>query len=441
MVFTLFGQTIDYDAITHLNVESIDRAVVFPRLTTAQMNNIPALNEDGLFIYNISEGKHYEYSFIAGWQPVSPLVPNDGFWQMPVGQRLGIARFPDFPLDVAGSARILGNLILGEDSSAILGSIRYNAIMSDFEGFTSSGWTTLTGSSKWNNNASGIDYSGGSVGIGVSIPSAELHVQSPDPLANILLTSPGGAGIRTFAFNNSSAGIITTTNIPLTIGANNFSALAANSDRSVDFFGDLTIPSENSISLGNFNSIRTNSSDQLLISGDIAGINMSTCGGPITIEADCESSLLLRGWFDATLSGHFGTFVESTGGPIVMDADGGPIQFEIANTIAGVISNNQNWGIKTSSPVSDLHIDQDETSNFGGLLLQNDGAGDDYWNFRIGVNDLDLYYDADGPGTSNSLIRIARVDDADGSWDMLSDRRLKKSISSLETVLTRDIQK
>ena len=433
----LIAQSLNYDQLTQLNVESTDKAVVLPRLTTSQMDSIPALLEDGLLIYNVTEGKHYEYSFINGWQPISPLIPNDGLWQMPIGQRLGIARFPDFPLDVAGSARVLGNIIIGQDNNTIQGAIRYNTAISDFEGFTSSGWTSLTSIATplWSDNPNGIHYTDGFVGVGTSTPNADLHIQSSGALANLFVTSPVGANIRTFA-HTASAGVVTTTNTPLTLGANNVSAMEINPNRSVDFFGDLNVDMDHSLQFG-FNVIEENSLDgSLSIFGD--GINLNTCSGGngINIEADCESSLRLFGSLDSYLGGHFGTTIESLSGSTQIKAENGPVQFFTEDVLAGVINGSQDWGIKTSNARADLHIAQDESNtNRGGLLLENDGNGNDYWNFRVGVNDLVVYYDADGSGNNSALTAISQVDEVSGVWSPFSDRRLKKNINKLGNVL------
>jgi len=84
--------------------------------------------------------------------------------------------------------------------------------------------------------------------------------------------------------------------------------------------------------------------------------------------------------------------------------------------------------VGTTSPAGKLHIKQDIGP---GMLLENNGAGDDYWDFTIGSNDLQVYYDDDGPGT-NARVYIAYVDDTDGTWNNVSDATAKKDITPIQ---------
>ncbi|MBX3017160.1 MAG: tail fiber domain-containing protein [Bdellovibrionaceae bacterium] len=62
------------------------------------------------------------------------------------------------------------------------GMIRYNTDLSQFEGFTSSGWGAIGGSagggsSQWADTVSGISYGSGNVGIGTASPEGALDVR------------------------------------------------------------------------------------------------------------------------------------------------------------------------------------------------------------------------------------------------------------------------
>lgn len=76
--------------------------------------------------------------------------------------------------------------------------------------------------------------------------------------------------------------------------------------------------------------------------------------------------------------------------------------------------------INDASPSAMLHIKQAGGSEEG-LAIENDSDGDT-WAFEVGGNDMHVYFNG---------IEKARIDDADGSWDQQSDRRLKKDITYL----------
>jgi trimeric autotransporter adhesin len=91
---------------------------------------------------------------------------------------------------------------------------------------------------------------------------------------------------------------------------------------------------------------------------------------------------------------------------------------------------NNRIGINDSSPSANLHIKQSGTSEEG-LAIENDGDTD-YWSWEVGDNDLDLYFN----GT-----RVGYWDDATGSYNAVSDRRLKKDISNIdEKILNKILQ-
>lgn len=89
-------------------------------------------------------------------------------------------------------------------------------------------------------------------------------------------------------------------------------------------------------------------------------------------------------------------------------------------------------GEDSSAPASTLHVIQAGSGADDGITLQNDsGGGNDYWQFEVGSNDLNVYYDSDGPGAT-ARTNVAFVEDADGSWNTVSDRRLKENIRYYE---------
>ena len=101
----------------------------------------------------------------------------------------------------------------------------------------------------------------------------------------------------------------------------------------------------------------------------------------------------------------------------------GPDQFLI-RTAGGV-------GINTNAPTSNLHLGGLSTSEFtlDGIRLENTASR--RWDIHMSGAALRFNYDS-GDGNSTN---VALVDPTDGSWDQLSDRRLKNDIRPLGAVL------
>lgn len=96
-------------------------------------------------------------------------------------------------------------------------------------------------------------------------------------------------------------------------------------------------------------------------------------------------------------------------------------------------------GVNTLSPKSDLHIKQG-TGFYGGIILENNNDGNDFWNLDVGTNNLFFKRDADGPGTNNSFISLANINAATGAWQATSDRRMKKDIELLDNTILEKIK-
>ena len=113
------------------------------------------------------------------------------------------------------------------------------------------------------------------------------------------------------------------------------------------------------------------------------------------------------------------------------------------NTFMLFDGSNSNIGINMMpgiDPLAFLHVQQDGAVLGAGLAMENDGDGNDIYAWDISTNDLFLRYDGDGPGGTN-LSDIASINAADGTWNPLSDKRLKKDISYLgDDVLEKVLQ-
>ena len=99
---------------------------------------------------------------------------------------LSITMTAQINLDVSGGIKV------GNSNQNFDGNIRYNG--SDFQGYHNGLWRSLTstGTSPWGNNADGIHYLGGRVGIANNHPDEALDVNGALKLSNGSIGSDNG---------------------------------------------------------------------------------------------------------------------------------------------------------------------------------------------------------------------------------------------------------
>jgi hypothetical protein len=97
-------------------------------------------------------------------------------------------------------------------------------------------------------------------------------------------------------------------------------------------------------------------------------------------------------------------------------------------------SNSGYVGIGTTSPISDLHIDQSggasSNQQTGGLNLEN---GSYHWRMYNSNNFVRFNYSSDNGATFTPK---AYINPTDGSWNQLSDRSVKRDFEQIGSVLT-----
>lgn len=92
---------------------------------------------------------------------------------------------------------------------------------------------------------------------------------------------------------------------------------------------------------------------------------------------------------------------------------------------AMVVLKNGNIGIGQDAPQSDLHIKQ---SSGGGLMLENPNDGNKWRIYSAsGDNNLTFY--------NNAGNEVADIDDVTGTYNAISDGRLKKNLNQLPSIL------
>jgi len=97
--------------------------------------------------------------------------------------------------------------------------------------------------------------------------------------------------------------------------------------------------------------------------------------------------------------------------------------------IYGQFDNNR-VGINDGAPTANLHVKQSGTGEEG-FAIENDGDTD-YWSWEIGDNDLNLYFNG---------ATVGYWDDATGSYNATSDKRLKKDIELVSKKILENVMK
>lgn len=130
------------------------------------------------------------------------------------------------------------------------------------------------------------------------------------------------------------------------------------------------------------------SADGVLLVGPADGVNLVIDGNELVARNNGSSSDL---------------YLQNNGGDLLLNGGGGLI------------------GVKENSPTAMVHIKQNGSGEEG-LAIEND-TDSDTWSLEVGENDIHFYFNS---------VEKARIDDADGSWDMSSDQRLKKDITYID---------
>jgi hypothetical protein len=107
------------------------------------------------------------------------------------------------------------------------------------------------------------------------------------------------------------------------------------------------------------------------------------------------------------------------------------------NMYVNHILSNVAFGEEDTNGDAVIQINERLTDPYS-LAFKNNGSGNDVWYVKSGVNSLEWWYDADGESSSGSTpIYRGKIDAAGGGFLTSSDVRLKKSISSLESTLSK----
>ncbi len=190
-----------------------------------------------------------------------------------------------------------------------------------------------------------------------------------------------------------------------------------NTTRKLQLWGSIT---QNQNDLGNIFSGNTSIAGRLSVN---AGV-IQNSGAVITTTAD------------------LGLYSRTAGNWLRIVANAAPIRFytnesDGTNATGGAASMSivgNTLGIGLNSPLSDLHIKQTGGSGTsqgtGGINLENAGY---HWRIYNSNRYVRFNYSTDGV----TYTPKAYVGDADGSWNQLSDERLKRDFESIENVLAK----
>lgn len=320
----------------------------------------------------------------------------------------------------------------------------------------------------------GIETSAQNIGIGTSIPLARLHVIDSNVVFSAMADLPvttglppiSGAGRRMMWYANKAAfraGYVSGNNWNIDSVGNYSAALGRNvkakgtysfaagsgsqalGNYSVAMGSSSVADGIFSIAIGNTSNAMGDESVALGHSNDANGMfstawgssstangHTSTSSGYFTQANGNYSTVMGRstyanGYGSLTIGLYNDSIVDrnssSTTTPLFIIGNGNDV---IDRNNAMVVRKDGRVGIGTNTPLTTLHIKQVGLS--GGLMLENITNGNKWRIFSASSdNNLSFY--------NNSNTEIADINDATGTYSALSDRRFKKDIEPLESIL------
>jgi hypothetical protein len=247
----------------------------------------------------------------------------------------------------------------------------------------------------WELNTTNAYYNNGFVGIGTDTPNQRLHVHTPGGV-NYIQVSDGTTG--------PTAG--------LRVGVNGSgNGFLLNDHPTGNLF------------------LTTNGSNRIAITHDgLVGIGTNSPDYPLQLHASSGFSYMR--FSDAVTGTSSGLRVGLSGtgdAYIINDESLKDLSLGTEGTTRMRIDANGNVGINETTPEQVLHIKQ--TVSNKGLRIEHNSTAD-YWENGVGVTtkNYKFYY--------NNIFR-ADISSVDGSYTQSSDRRLKKNITYMESVLDR----
>jgi hypothetical protein len=325
------------------------------------------------------------------------------------------------------------------------GLMIYNNQTNKFNYYDGAAWQETFFGNQWAVNGTSLSHSGGNIGIGTNTPIAHLNVfNSTDPKIQLNTTNSG-----------------TTINDGLFIGLNNLSnGLLWNYENAPLSFGTngterMTIRNDGNVGIGN-----TNPPQKFTVNGNIASTTLSlnsTAPAAPNANAILDMVSITKGILIPRMTTAQRNGIPNTAGMLVYDNTTGGFWFNngvdwfdvnstwdrdeaVTYTHAMNLSTVVGIGL-TPLPTSTTPSTPGGSVTNGRLQIQGSGNGDQLtirhstspilrWGFYVSAIDssLNFYY--------NGSLR-ANIDRVTGKYSQLSDKRLKKNISSINPVLNK----
>ncbi|MEL6134017.1 MAG: tail fiber domain-containing protein, partial [Bacteroidota bacterium] len=249
----------------------------------------------------------------------------------------------------------------------------------------------------WSPNGSSIHYNGGNVGIGISSPVSQLHINAASSTSRMRVTSSStGTGVFDglwMGFASNDAWLWNYENTDIRVGTNNQERMR--------------------IQNNGFVGINTTSPTAYLHVNDVnnPGLRFSTTNSGQTV---------LDGfWLGMTQD------------------DGWLWNYENSDIRVGTngqermrVLNNGRIGVGTNAPATNFHVQAATGASTNGLSLSNGTSLRWHW-YVSSTGTLFLYYNGSQRGFYSST---------NGSYVSTSDRRLKRNIKDMDHVLERVLQ-